>query len=222
MSDLPLSPAEMDDALAAEYVLGTLDLSERLAAQSRIASDPAFAAAVQAWENRLSGLNDGYDPVPVRDLMPAIEARLFPKAAQARSRGFRWLSGWLAGAVAAGAVALAALVWLPILPPAAGPVVAVLGKGEPLSFEARFKDGQLDVIRVAGEAAPAGQVQEVWLIAPGAAPVSLGLMPERALSVPYPDLPEGWTLAVSLEPAGGSPTGAPTGPVLAAGVVGDL
>lgn len=219
MSDLPLSPSEMDDALAAEYVLGTLDHAERLAAEARIARDPAFAAAVQAWENRLSGLNDGYAPVPVRDLLPGIEARLFPRAP---SRGFRWLSGWLAGALAAGAVAVAALVWLPILPPAAAPVVAVLGRDAPLSFEARFRDGQLDVIRVSGEAAPTGQVQEVWLIAPDAAPVSLGLIPDRALSVPYPDLPAGWTLAVSLEPAGGSPTGAPTGPVLAAGVVGDL
>ena len=78
------------------------------------------------------------------------------------------------------------------------------------------------MIRVAGSAAPAGQVQELWIIAPDAAPVSLGLLQEASLAVPYPTLPQGWTLAVSLEPAGGSPTGAPTGPVLAAGVVGDV
>ena len=53
-------------------------------------------------------------------------------------------------------LAVLALVTLPILPPAAGPVVAVLGEGDALRFEARFRDGTLEVIRVAGAAAPAG------------------------------------------------------------------
>lgn len=219
MSDTPLTPREMDEALAAEYVLGTLDLSERMAAEARIKADPGFARAVEDWENRLSGLNDGYAPVPAPDLLPQIEARLFPTAPRRR---MGWLSGWLAGAMAAGALAVVALVTLPILPPAPGPVVAVLGEGDTLRFEARFRDGTLQVSRVAGSAAPEGQVQELWVIAPDAAPVSLGLLDQAALSVPYPTLPQGWTLAVSLEPAGGSPTGAPTGPVLAAGVVGDI
>lgn len=219
MTDLPLSPREMDDALAAEYVLGTLDLSERLAAEARIKADPVFARAVQDWENRLSDLNEDYAPVPVPNLLPKIEARLFPAPPKRR---FGRLAGWLAGALTAGALAVLALVTLPILPPTAGPVVAILGEGDALRFEARFRDGTLEVARVAGSAAPAGQVQELWIIAPDAAPVSLGLLQEASLAVPYPTLPQGWTLAVSLEPAGGSPTGAPTGPVLAAGVVGDV
>ena len=86
-----------------------------------------------------------------------------------------------------------------------------------------IKNGaQLIVARVAGPAAPQGQVQELWIIAPDAAPVSLGLLGDAPLTVDYPDTPTGWTLAVSLEPAGGSPTGAPTGPVLAAGTITDL
>lgn len=219
MTDHPLSPRDMDDVLAAEYVLGTLDLSERLSAEARIKADPGFARAVQDWENRLSDLNDGFAPVPVANLLPKIEARLFP-APPRRRLGV--LAGWLTGALAAGALTVLALVTLPILPPPAGPVVAVLGEGDALRFEARFRDGTLEVIRVAGSAAPAGQVQELWIIAPDAAPVSLGLLQETTLAVAYPTLPQGWTLAVSLEPAGGSPTGAPTGPVLAAGVVGDV
>jgi anti-sigma-K factor RskA len=219
MTDLPLSPRDADDALAGEYVLGTLYLAERLTVETRIKADPGFARLVQDWENRLSGLNDAFAPVDVRNLLPGIEARLFPTPPRRR---FGVLTGWMAGAMAAGVLAVLALVTLPILPPAAGPVVAVLGEGDALRFEARFRDGTLEVIRVAGSAAPAGQVQELWIIAPDAAPVSLGLLQEAALSVPYPALPQGWTLAVSLEPAGGSPTGAPTGPVLAAGVVGDV
>lgn len=213
--DLPLSPLEEDDALAAEYVLGVLSLADRSAAEARMRNDSAFAARVAAWELRLDGLNDGYAEAPAPDLLPRIEARLFPKA-QRRRRLF----AWLAGALTAAAVAVGAVV---LLAPAPAPVIATLGETDaPLRFEARYDGATLTVVRVAGIAASQGQVQEVWIIAPDAAPVSLGLMEGESLSVPYPQAPAGWTLAVSLEPAGGSPTGAPTGPVLAAGVITDL
>ncbi|ESW60211.1 MAG: hypothetical protein Q27BPR15_13180 [Rhodobacter sp. CACIA14H1] len=213
--DLPLSPLEEDDALAAEYVLGVLSLADRSAAEARMRNDSAFAARVAAWELRLDGLNDGYAEAPAPDLLPRIEARLFPKAQRRRP-----LFAWLAGALTAAAVAVGAVV---LLAPAPAPVIATLGETDaPLRFEARYDGATLTVARVTGSAASQGQVQEVWIIAPDAAPVSLGLMEGESLSVPYPQAPAGWTLAVSLEPAGGSPTGAPTGPVLAAGVITDL
>jgi anti-sigma-K factor RskA len=43
--------------LAAEYVLGTLELDEIAQAQQLIASDPEFAALVSEWERRLGELN---------------------------------------------------------------------------------------------------------------------------------------------------------------------
>ena len=101
--DAPIDPRDADDLLAAEYVLGTLDRSERLAAEARIKADPGFARAVEDWENRLSGLNDGYAPVPAPDLLPQIEARLFPAPPKRR---FGRLAGWLAGALTAGALAV--------------------------------------------------------------------------------------------------------------------
>lgn len=215
--DLPLGPQDADDALAAEYVLGVLALPDRLAAETRIARDSAFAARVTAWEHRLADLNDGYAEVPAPNLMPQIEARLFGTPARRR----RPLLGWLAGALTAAALAVGVVAVLPLARPA--PVVATLGDaGAPLRFEARHDGQRLTITRVAGLPAPAGQVQEVWIIAPEAAPVSLGLIEDAPLTVAYPDTPQGWTLAVSLEPAGGSPTGAPTGPVLAAGTITDL
>jgi anti-sigma-K factor RskA len=215
--DLPLSPLDEDDALAAEYVLGVLALPERLAVETRIKNDTGFATRVAAWEARLEGLNAGYDEVPVPDLLPKIEARLFPAPVEARPSLWRWLSGALA---AAAVVVAAVLLFQPAPPP---PVVATLGEADAaLRFEARFDGAALTVTRVAGTAAPQGQVQELWIIAPDAAPVSLGLLDGQSLTVPYPQAPAGWTLAVSLEPAGGSPTGAPTGPVLAAGTITDL
>lgn len=215
----PLSPRDQDDALAAEYVLGVLALNDRLAVQARLRDDPAFAGRVQAWENRLAALNDGYAEVPAPSgVLDRVEARLFP--AQPVRRRRPWL-GWLSGALTAAAVAVLALMLLPLPEPSR--LVAELGEaGSPLRFEARFDGDELTVTRLAGTAAPEGQVQEVWIIAPDAAPVSLGLLTADALTVPYPDAPAGWTLAVSIEPAGGSPTGAPTGPVVAAGVIGDV
>jgi len=216
--DIPLTPLEQDDALAAEYVLGVLSLTDRLSVEARLKNDTAFAARVTAWENRLAPLNDEYDEVPAPDLLPQIEARLFPAPAKPARRP---LFGWLAGALTAAAVVVGAAVLL--TPPPSAPVIATLGEtGAPLRFEARYDGQAITVTRVAGGAAPQGQVQEVWIIAPDAAPVSLGLLPGDSLTVAYPEAPAGWTLAVSLEPEGGSPTGAPTGPVLAAGTITDL
>lgn len=102
-------------------------------------------------------------------------------------------------------------------------LVAVLATADArLAYEVRHFGGELQVTRVAGVPAVAGQVHELWVIAPGAAPVSLGLLDDPQLVVTYPRPPAGWTLAVSIEPAGGSQTGAPTGPViLAAEIAGE-
>ncbi len=55
MSDV-LSDDDLD-ALAAEYVLGTLDLDERGRARMLLGADPNFAANVRVWERRLGELH---------------------------------------------------------------------------------------------------------------------------------------------------------------------
>mgnify|MGYP000881567588 CR=1 FL=1 len=73
------------------------------------------------------------------------------------------------------------------------------------------------------EGAPAtGRSLELWLIAGNEAPVSLGVLPQDAASrITLPAALRGKlvgsVLAISDEPEGGSPTGAPTGAVLATG-----
>jgi len=210
MTDAPLTPREEDDALAAEYVLGVLGLPDRLAVEARLKADEAFAARVSAWVAHFAPLNESYASVPVPpDLLPKIESRLFPKAA-ALHRGWRL---WLAGTVTAAVVGFGVFMLMP--PTAPGAVIASLGtSGAPLVYEARHDGTNLLVSRVAGSPAPDGQTHELWIIAPGAAPVSLGLLGTDPLDVEYPRPPTGWVLAVSVEPAGGSATGAPTGPVI--------
>jgi anti-sigma-K factor RskA len=67
---------------------------------------------------------------------------------------------------------------------------------------------------------PPGKVHELWALPENGAPVSLGLMPHtgdrhRVLTAEQREaLGRSRQIAVSLEPSGGSPTGAPTGPVL--------
>jgi hypothetical protein len=148
----PLSPLDADDALAAEYVLGVLSLTDRSAVEARLKNDSAFVARVAAWENRLSPLNDDYAEVPAPDLMPRIEARLFPVAEKPARRP---LFGWLSGAATAAAIAIAAVVMF--TPPAPPPVVATLGEADAsLRFEARFDGQALTVTRVSGTARATG------------------------------------------------------------------
>jgi anti-sigma-K factor RskA len=216
MTDAPLTPRDADDAEAAEYVLGVQSLAERTASATRVKRDPEFAAMVADWENRFEGLNDDFAEAPAPNLLPAIEARLFPKPAKGPSRAGVWR--WLSGAVFATAVVLLGLATL--VPPKPA-LVAVLSTADArLTYEVRHFGGELQVTRVAGVPAVAGRVHELWLIAPGAAPISLGLLDRAELVVDYPRPPEGWTLAVSIEPAGGSPIGSPTGPVILAVEVG--
>src|SRR5947208_1096017 len=51
--------SELDhmDALAAEYVLGSLDFEERAQARNLLEADATFAAKVQLWERRFGELH---------------------------------------------------------------------------------------------------------------------------------------------------------------------
>lgn len=207
------------EALAAEYVLGTLSLPERLAAEALLESDVNFAALVEDWQNRLAPMNDAFDPVsPPPELLNRIEARLFPTEQQKRGRG--WLWGLLAGA----AVAILALVMvLPIVTRPTEIAATLTGEGQPLIVAARFDPdaGELTVTRSEGPAAETGRDYELWLIPAGGSPVPVGLVRDGDLTAALDTLPSGATLAITLEPEGGSPTGEPTGPVLVSAVVGE-
>lgn len=219
-SDLPPPDDGMTDreGLAAEYVLGSLPLADRATAERLIATDAAFAASVNAWQNRLSPLNDAYaELAPPPGLLARVEARLFPAPAARRAPGRFWL-GALTGLALAG---FAALVLLPPLQRPAAVVATLTGAAQPLVVAARYEPDRqvLTVTRDAGPVAATGQDYELWVIPEGKEPVSLGVLRDTALSVTLAALPAGSTLAVTLETAGGSPTGKPQGPLLVAAVI---
>lgn len=209
---------DRDDMLAAELVLGVLPHDERQAAQERAELDGGFAARIAAWEGRLAILNAAYQEGPVDpQTYPRIEAALFgspqdaapitaaPRPVRARTP---WRF-WLGGALAAALVVLAVMLW----PMAQPPLVARM-QADALAFDASFQAGILQIAH-RGPDAEAGHDYEIWAIGGDGVPRSLGLLRGDQVEIPT-ELTEGITLAVSLEPEGGAPDGAPTGPVLVA------
>ncbi len=65
------------DALAAEYVLGTLDAGERAQTQAMLTVDQALAAKVRIWERRLSELHLMVEPVdPDGEIWDRIKVKM--------------------------------------------------------------------------------------------------------------------------------------------------
>ena len=207
------------DALAAEYVLGTLPLADRQAAEALIAADPGFAQIVAQWQARLAPLDDDYQEItPPKAVLGKLEARLFPAPTRIR----RNLLAALFGGLAMAAAIFLAVIYLPVLI-APGDIVATLtGENQPLTVTATYAgdSGRLTVTRSAGPAAATGKDYELWIIPEGQTAISLGLLRDQALVAEISALPPGTTLAVTLEPAGGAPGGVATGPILVAAVIG--
>ena len=226
-----------DRVLAGEYVLGVLDGPQRAAARRRIDNEAAFAHAVDWWEQRLTPLVGALAGVePSAGLWPRISNLIVPRSAPGPWNDLRVWRGVSAGALALAAACLV-VVAVPnrAPPPVAPPPVAVAPTSnqvaviaDPATREARLvatldrAHGQLMLTPVA-LAAPKGRDLELWIIPEGGKPVSLGLIsggtPTR-MAAPDGLKAEGAftaTLAVTDEPPGGSPTGAPTGSIRAAG-----
>ena len=222
--------------LAAEYVLRLLEGEELLEARRLLASDPAFAAEVAWWEEKLSPLFDEIaDEVPSPDLWQRIVGRVDEPAPTLLAMK-RQVTRWRA-ATAAAAAAAAILLGLQLRPQTpvqvpgpvqsqAAPVLvaSLVGEEAPEALTVAFRpDTRELVISPARIATPANRDRQLWLIPEGRQPVSLGLVEERGVQrrvVPVEVaafFARGGTIAVSDEPIGGSPTGQPTGAVLAAG-----
>lgn len=221
MSDRSDMPEDDDAALAAEYVLGLLDEAEREAFERRLPDEPQLRAIVTAWEADFAKMAEALPEVAPP---AAVKARLMAALDGQRPARRRRL-GWIALPGVAALALLAFLILAPVLRvPAFDPTLQATLATEDgsLRIEAGFSpDGSLfRVVRDAGSAAP-GRDLELWVIGPEAgAPVSLGVIPsvdETIFEVPaeIAALIRGGILAVSDEPEGGSPTGAPTGDILA-------
>ena len=221
-----------ENMLAAEYVLGDLPSEERQRAARSIDSDPAFAREVDAWELRLSGMAEAFEPVdPPADLKRALDRRLFAGGAASQAQVSFWNSlafwrGLTAAALVAAVVALA-IPYLTVNPASvtAERLVASLSHDDTdvhyfVVYDAAKAD--IGLSHVTGARAE-GRDFELWVIEGDNPPASLGVIPAGSnvhLAVTGElkrKIEAGAVFAISLEPQGGSPTGQPTGPVVAAG-----
>jgi anti-sigma-K factor RskA len=89
-----MSELDYMDALAAEYVLGTLDVEERTQARTLLEADEAFAAKVQLWERRFGDLHLMVEPVePDSAIWARIRAKMLEVRQQRLNRqALQWLN----------------------------------------------------------------------------------------------------------------------------------
>ena len=230
--------AEDDDlgAQAGEFALGTLDGGERHAFLRRLAREPMAVEAVRDWQERLAPLALALDPVePPQALLARIEGSIAGIGARPVAANDNTLLRWRIATLAAGLVALVAagLALRPAPVPQAAPapvavqpvslttgIAALSTGGSTPGLFVTYDQGthRLKVVPVAIPA-DARHSFELWVIRGKAAPKPMGVIDTARGGVqgsriaPTDDI----TLAVSREPLGGSPTGAPTGPVLYTG-----
>ncbi|WP_163846132.1 anti-sigma factor [Pseudooceanicola aestuarii] len=235
MSAETLTPEEEDRVLAAEFVLGLLSAGQRRAFEDRLNRDPALRATVAAWTEDFTALTDDMEEVRApAHVWDAIRAEAFGE-----TRGRTFLRRLSLGPLVLGTAAACLVAWLAVdrgwLGPDQGETARpemqamIAAEDETVRYAAAYDADSADLtVTRQGVDAAAGRAHELWLIAPGgAAPVSVlvwnagSAQDSRTVTLPEAlrgALP-GATLAISDEPQGGSPTGAPTGAVLATGTV---
>ncbi|MBI0476432.1 anti-sigma factor [Sphingomonas sp. MA1305] len=215
------------DMTAAELALGVLEGEERAAANRRLLADPVFARDVARWRAHFATL---FAEVPEVAPPPQLEERILAALDPAQDRDavrtlrrWRWFGGGMSAVAAALLVTLltrpAALPPRPAPRPDA-PLVATLAPGEATSIAAVYDRAAGQVRTIGRMAVPTDRDAELWAIGRDGVPRALGLLHRDGrtqIVVRGVTIDQTTTLAVSIEPIGGSPGPLPTGPVVATG-----
>lgn len=220
--------SDLADALAAEYVIGTLRGGARRRFEALLPAHAALREATARWQERLMPLTAALEPVqPSGEVWRRISDRL-DRRRHAVTGAWQRLSFWrgLSAFASVAAIALAVLLGAPR--PTAPPIVVVLAATGAAASGASAApivasisgDGSSLVARpIAPVALRPDRSLELWAVPTQGAPRSLGLLPggSGVVALHAKVLSGADTLAVTIEPAGGSPTGQPTGPIVYAG-----
>lgn len=230
--------AEDDRALAGELSLRILPEAEERAARAREASDPAFAAEVEVWNEHLAAFADEIRPVePSPTVWPRVETAISPANDNARVGFWRAWAVGSTGLLAASLVAVAVLVARPAPTPVVAPPPAVAGVTRVATLAA--PEGGPAVIALAYDTAtgnlfiiPTGRmdadgVPHLWLVKPDEAGVQLigaidgSAASKHSLNAVLADAAgEAVAVAISIEAPGHTPAAdKPDGPVVASGAL---
>jgi anti-sigma-K factor RskA len=233
-----LDNPQLVELLAQRFVLGTQRGAARRRFASLIDARSDIRRAVDYWEVRLTPLAWGLEPIRPSELLwqricRELEIGTSPERSKPHGRSGAWKA--IAAMFALVAIGMAGGWWRAAQRPPEVVTETVIERvpeqvavalfsddeGEPLWFTRIAPDsGELMVLVVADVAARPDNDYELWALTDAGIPVSLGLLPQTGQrtvalnSVALDALESSSTLAVSLEPLGGSPEAVPTGPVL--------
>ncbi len=212
----PQDHPDIVDSLAAEYVLGTLRGPARRRFEKWRSLSPLVAARCRFWEDSLVPLAKSLRPVkPPPHVWQSIRSRLnFPRDERRRSARV-WA---MAASILLVAGLSALLYWRSTETGALSEVASLTTAGGVQAWEVDvYRDTGRLVLRVGRTpAVPTGRDFELWALPAGGKPVSLGVLPvsgsaQRTLTAAQREaLLNSSQVAVSVEQAGGSPTGQPT------------
>lgn len=218
-----------DHITAAEYALGLLSDQQEKAFEAQMSTDPELKSAYIYWSERLATLaNEWPEHVPPEHVKAKIDDFLraetntvveLPSSMDKHSKEKNSRSPiW---GIAAALVLALGMWWL-----------------SPNTFEANYQtyltsstsdlvidvlvdvdDQTIKITPIKGQPAEQGDY-ELWVAVGDGAPISLGVLDitnsaQFSLDGDWIDNLDNAHMAISLEPKGGSPTGQPTGPVLA-------
>ena len=225
------SRSELADALAADYVVGTLRGGARRRFEALLPAHAALRDATVAWRDRLMPLTAELAPVqPSSTVWRAISDRIEAGRAAPGAPAGAWsrLAFWRGIAAFASVAAIGFAVLLANPRAVAPPVLVVLSATPAAASGAQSSpivasisgDGTTLVTRaIVPVANRPDRSLELWAVPKDGAPRSLGVLPPGTGTVALRGkvLAGVDTLAVTVEPLGGSPTGQATGPIVYAG-----
>lgn len=229
------APDPQTDLKALEILLGHDEEGAKVTPEA----DPALAEAMDFWSGRFAPLLSIAEPVPPSDELwqriarSTIGARQEAPAPKPERRS--WLASlwesagfWRLAAASAIAGLLLFVVFGPVLrPPTAPAFIAVLQNPEQPGDAGWLVevagDRSVKLLPLGESAPPENNVFQFWTLwDKQKGPVSLGLVPHGAVTRiepgVLPTIVPGQIFEITLEPAGGSPTGRPTGRVLYKGL----
>ena len=222
--------SELADALAADYVVGTLRGAARRRFEALLPAHASLRDATSAWRDRLMPLTAELAPVqPSSAVWRRISDRLESgKAPSTPTGAWQRLSFWrgLTAFASVAAIGLALLLANPrsVAPPVLvvlAPTNAAASGAQTTPIVASISgDGATLVTRaIVPVANRPDRSLELWAVPKDGAPRSLGVLPPGTGTVALRGkvLAGVDTLAVTIEPLGGSPTGQATGPIVYAG-----
>jgi anti-sigma-K factor RskA len=218
---------ELRRALAADYAIGLMPTTARRRFENLLIDDPNLRAEVAQWQESLVGLTTSLEPQPVPErVWQQIVARIEPQRLHVPEKRPFW--SWMR--IAAVACTLLVAVIVDVIYNRDKPdfnATLVAGNQQPALTVQAF-DRYLKIDPVAVASVETGRSLELWAIPADGVPVSLGVIPDNGKGrVDLSDsqrrlLGSQTTMAITLEPKGGSPSGKPTGPILYKGQLASL